>query len=156
VASVTGAVGSVTGNVGGNVVGSVGSVAGAVGSVTGNVGGNVVGSVGSVLGNVGGNVVGSVGSVTALGPNAVGASQLAADAVAEIVSGFFTTAMAESYAADGVLPTIPQALYRIMQNLCEFEVVAGTWTTKKLDKSTAAETYLLDDTSEPTSRTRVT
>jgi hypothetical protein len=45
---VTGAVGSVTGNVGGNVVGSVGSVTGAVGSVTGNVGGNVVGSVASV------------------------------------------------------------------------------------------------------------
>ena len=64
IASVTGAVGSVTGNVGGNVVGSVASV-------TGNVGGNVVGSVasvsgavGSVTGNVGGNVVGSVGSVT--------------------------------------------------------------------------------------------
>ena len=51
------AVGSVTNNVGGNVVGSVGSV-------TGNVGGNVVGSVGSVTGNVGGNVVGSVASVT--------------------------------------------------------------------------------------------
>lgn len=50
IASVTGAVGSVTGNVGGNVSGSVGSVVGAVGSVTGNVGGNVVGSVGSVTG----------------------------------------------------------------------------------------------------------
>lgn len=58
VASVTGAVGSVTGNVGGNVAGSVGSV-------TGNVGGNLAGSVGSVTGNVGGNVAGSVGSVTA-------------------------------------------------------------------------------------------
>jgi hypothetical protein len=34
----------------------VGAVTGAVGSVTGNVGGNVVGSVGSVLGNVGGTV----------------------------------------------------------------------------------------------------
>ncbi len=47
---------SVTGNVAGNLSGSVGSV-------TGNVGGNVVGSVGSVVGNVGGNVVGSVASV---------------------------------------------------------------------------------------------
>ena len=37
VASVTGAVGSVTGNVGGNVAGSVASVSGAVGSVTGAV-----------------------------------------------------------------------------------------------------------------------
>lgn len=50
--SVTGAVGSVTGNVGGNVVGTVSSVVGAVGSVTGNVGGNVVGSVASVTASV--------------------------------------------------------------------------------------------------------
>lgn len=58
--NVTGSVGSVVGNVGGNVTGSVGSVVGAVGSVTGNVGGNVVGTVASVVGNVGGNVVGNV------------------------------------------------------------------------------------------------
>lgn len=37
--------------------------ASAVLSVTGNVGGNVTGSVGSVTGNVGGNVTGSVGSL---------------------------------------------------------------------------------------------
>ena len=49
VGSVTGAVGSVTGNVGGNVVGSVASVTGAVGSVTGNVGGNVTGNLGGTL-----------------------------------------------------------------------------------------------------------
>lgn len=52
IAQVTGAVGSVTGNVGGSV-----------GSVTGSVGGNVTGSVGSVAGGVAGNVVGSVGSL---------------------------------------------------------------------------------------------
>lgn len=77
VTSVSGAVGSVTGNVGGNVVGTVASVVGSVASVTGNVAGNVTGSVGSVIGavgsvtgavgsvtgNVGGNVTGSVGSV---------------------------------------------------------------------------------------------
>lgn len=72
VASVVGAVGSVTGNVGGNVTGSVGSVVGAVGSVTGNVGGNVTGSVGSVVGAVG-SVTGAVGSVTGnVGGNVVG------------------------------------------------------------------------------------
>lgn len=38
--------------------------ASSVASVTGNVGGNVAGSVASVTGNVGGNVVGSVGSLT--------------------------------------------------------------------------------------------
>lgn len=61
-----------TGNITGNVSGSVGSVTGAVGSVTGAVGsvtgavGSVTGAVGSVTGNVGGNVTGSVGSVVGL------------------------------------------------------------------------------------------
>jgi hypothetical protein len=55
---------NLTGNVTGNLSGSVGSVTGAVGSVTGAVG-SVTGAVGSVTGNVGGNVVGSVASVTA-------------------------------------------------------------------------------------------
>lgn len=48
---------AITGDITGNLSGSVGSVTGAVGSVTG--------AVGSVAGNVGGNVVGSVASVTA-------------------------------------------------------------------------------------------
>lgn len=51
-------------NLGGGAVVAA-SVTGAVGSVTGNVGGNVVGSVASVSGNVGGNVTGSVGSLAA-------------------------------------------------------------------------------------------
>jgi hypothetical protein len=61
-----------TGNLTGDLSGSVGSVTGAVGSVTGSVGsvtgavGSVTGAVGSVTGNVGGNVTGSVGSVTAV------------------------------------------------------------------------------------------
>lgn len=57
-----GAVSSVTGNVGGNVTGSVGSVVGAVGSVTGNVGGNVTGSVGSVVGLTASNLDATVSS----------------------------------------------------------------------------------------------
>jgi hypothetical protein len=56
VASVVGAVGSVTGNVGGSVASVTGNVGGSVASVTG--------AVGSVTGNVGGNVTGSVGSFT--------------------------------------------------------------------------------------------
>ncbi len=52
----------ITGNITGNLSGSVGSVTGAVGSVTGAVG-LVTGAVGSVTGNVDGNVTGSVGSV---------------------------------------------------------------------------------------------
>lgn len=61
--NVSGSVASVTGNVGGNVVGSVGSVTGNVGGSVASVAGNVVGTVASVVGNVGGNVTGSVGSI---------------------------------------------------------------------------------------------
>lgn len=62
----------------GSNVGTATSVSGAVGSVTGNVGGNVVGSVGSVAGNVGGNVTGSVASV---GTGGINASTFAAGAI---------------------------------------------------------------------------
>lgn len=97
-----GAVASVTGNVGGNVVGSVGSVSG-----------NVSGSVASVVGNVGGNVVGSVGSVTAgvtvgtggistgsfaagaidagaIATDAIGSAEISAAAVTKIQNGLAT------------------------------------------------------------------
>ncbi len=79
VASVSGAVGSVTGDVGGNVTGSVGSVSGAVGSVTG--------AVGSVTGNVGGNVVGSVGSVTGLTASDVAAIKAKTDSLTFTTAG---------------------------------------------------------------------
>jgi hypothetical protein len=91
---------------------AVASVTGAVGSVTGNVGGNVVGSVGSVTGNVGGNVTGSVGSVAtggitaaSIAADAIGASELAADAVSEVQSGLATAGDIPSAAtiADAVL-----------------------------------------------------
>lgn len=80
--------GAITGNVTGNLSGSVGSVTGAVGSVTGAVG-SVTGAVGSVTGNVGGNVVGSVGSLTvnndktgyAIGTGGIAAASFAAGAI---------------------------------------------------------------------------
>lgn len=60
------------------------SVTGAVGSVTGNVGGNVTGSVGSVAS-------GGI-TATSIAADAIGASELAADAVTEIQSGLATAA----------------------------------------------------------------
>jgi hypothetical protein len=71
-------------NVGGGAVVAA-SVTGAVGSVTGNVGGNVAGSVASVTGNVGGNVTGSVGSVAAGGITAasIATGAIDADAIAD-------------------------------------------------------------------------
>lgn len=79
----------ITGNITGNLSGSVGSVSGAVGSVTGAVG-SVTGAVGSVTGNVGGNVTGSIGSVAAGGiaaasfaAGAIDAAAIAADAITD-------------------------------------------------------------------------
>jgi hypothetical protein len=116
IASVTGSVGSVTGNVGGNVTGSVGSV-------TGNVGGNVVGSVGSVagsvsgsvasvVGNVGGNVTGSVGSIaaggivaTSIAADALTASKFASDVGAEIAAAVRTELATELARVDAAVST---------------------------------------------------
>lgn len=150
VASVTGAVGSVTG--------AVGSVTGAVGSVTGNVGGNVTGSVGSV----------AAGGITAssIATGAIDADALAADAVTEIWAGstapsaatiatsVLTTAMTESYNTDGAAPTLTQATLLALQILSESSVSGTTLTVKKLDGSTTAATFTLNDGTTPTSITR--
>lgn len=79
----------ITGNITGNLSGSVGSVTGAVGSVTG--------AVGSVTGNVGGSVAsvatGGIAAVSfaagaidaaAIAANAIGASEVNADVIDEI------------------------------------------------------------------------
>jgi hypothetical protein len=89
--NLSGSVGSVTGNVGGSVASVVGNVGGSVASVSGNVGGSVasvVGSVGSVAGNVGGSVGSVTGAVTVgtISANALNASALATDAVTEIAT----------------------------------------------------------------------
>lgn len=67
-----------------------------------------------------------------------------------------TTQMTEAYAADGVAPTLAQALFLIQQTIGDFSVSGTTLTAKKLDSSTTAATYTLDDASNPTSRTRAT
>lgn len=64
--------------------------------------------------------------------------------------------LTEDYAADGAAPTLNQALYMILQNLTEFSISGTTITVNKLDKSTAAATYTLDDDTTPSSRTRAT
>ncbi len=113
-----------------------------IGDITGNLSGSVgsvTGAVGSVAGNVDGNVTGSVGS-------------LAAQAVTDIL----TTQMTEAYNADGTAPTLAQALFMILQQAGEFSISGTTITVKKLDGSTTAATFTLDDGSDPTSRTRAT
>ena len=72
------------------------------------------------------------------------------------LTSIFTTAMTESYAADGAAPTPAQSLFLIQQALTEVAIVSTTETIKKLDGSTAAATLTLDDASNPTSKTRAT
>lgn len=67
-----------------------------------------------------------------------------------------TTQMTESYAADGVAPTLTQALFLIQQALTEFAYSGTTNTVKRLDGSTTAATFTLDDATDPTSQTRAT
>jgi hypothetical protein len=70
------------------------------------------------------------------------------------VSDVLTTQMTEAYAADGVAPTLAQAVFAIMQNICEIQKSGTTLTIKKLDGSTTAMTFTLDDADDPSSRTR--
>lgn len=65
-----------------------------------------------------------------------------------------TTALTEAYAADGAAPTVSQALFLLIAALTEFSISSTTITVKKLDGSTTAATYTLDDAANPTSRTR--
>ena len=70
------------------------------------------------------------------------------------ISAIVTTAMTESYAADGATMTVAQALYLIQQRLNEFAISGTTVTIKKLDGSTTAATLTLDSSTSPTSTTR--
>lgn len=77
------------------------------------------------------------------------------DMVAEPTT-LLTTQMTESYAADGVAPTVAQALFAIQQFLQERDTATTTVTVKRLDGSTTAMTFTLDDATTPTSITRAT
>jgi hypothetical protein len=117
----------------------VASVSGAVGSVTGNVGGNVVGSVASVTAGV---------TVTTNNDK----TGYALTASYDFAKG--TTAMTESYAANGVAPTPVQAIYAIHQHLMDFSISGTSYTTKKLDDATTAFVVTLDDATTPTAASR--
>lgn len=72
------------------------------------------------------------------------------------VENLLTTQLVESYAADGVAPTLTQALMLTMQAFSEFSITGTTITVKGLNGLTTAATYTLNSATEPTSRTRTT
>jgi hypothetical protein len=61
-----------------------------------------------------------------------------------------TTAMTESYAADGAAPTVAQALLAIQQFLLDKDVSGTTLTVRRLDGTTSAFTLTLNDGTNPT------
>lgn len=67
-----------------------------------------------------------------------------------------SVALTEAYAADGVAPTLNQMLYQIWSALGQYDVVSTTLTTYKLNGTTPAMTFTLNDATNPTSRTRAT
>ena len=75
---------------------------------------------------------------------------------AAITDVWSTDALTEAYASDGSAGTAAQLLYMIWAGLHEFSIAGTTITAKKLDGSTTAMTWTLDDASSPTSRTRAT
>jgi len=98
---------------------------------------------------------GTITTVTNL-TNAPTSGDLTATMKTSVATAALTTQMTEAYAADGVAPTLAQALFLIMQCIGESSVSSTTLTVKKLDGSTTAATYTLNDATTPTSRTRTT
>ncbi len=70
------------------------------------------------------------------------------------MDAMWTTAQTESYASDGAAATPAQLLYMIYCAVGEFAISSTTITGKKLDGSTTAMTWTINDASNPTSRTR--
>lgn len=74
---------------------------------------------------------------------------------AENATAVLTTAMTESYAADGATATLAQALYQLLGRQYEFAISGDTLTVKKLDGATTAMTFTLAPAGGPyTSITR--
>lgn len=76
------------------------------------------------------------------------------DATDQLKATLLTSQLTESYAADGVAPTLAQAVFWIMQGVHEFEMSGTVGTVKKIDGSTTAGTFAVDSASSPTSRWR--
>ena len=70
------------------------------------------------------------------------------------VTDILTTQMTEAYAADGTAPTLSQALFMVQQMLGDFSIAGTTLTMRRLDGSTTAATFTLDDGTDPTAITR--
>jgi hypothetical protein len=74
---------------------------------------------------------------------------------AEIATALLTTQMTESYAANGVAPTLAQAQFAVHQFMMQHGISGTAWTVRKLDNTTTAFVVTLDDATSPTDAKRV-
>lgn len=163
--------GNLTGNVGGNVTGSVGSLATqAKADVNAEVDTALadVGLTTTVTGRIDvatstrmatytqptGFLAATFPATVASTTNITAASGVALTSAYDFAKG--TVAMTEAYPADGAAMTPAQALYLLLSVCAEFSIAGTAITCKKLDGTTTAATYTLDDATNPTSRTRAT
>jgi len=72
------------------------------------------------------------------------------------LTAILTTQMTEAYAAEGIAPTLTQAVMNIQQVLNESSFVGTLRTVKKLNQSSTAATHTVDNATTPTSITRTT
>lgn len=92
------------------------------------------------------------GTRTAVG---LASANLDTQLAAQNVTAMLTTAITESYRANGAAPTLAQALCELLAHMGETSITGTTKTTKKLDHSTTAQTFTLDSVT-PSSITRAT
>ncbi len=71
-----------------------------------------------------------------------------------MINGTNSGALTESYSSLHAAPTVNQLLYELRSILAENSVSSTTVTTKKIDGSTTAETFTINDATTPTAITR--
>lgn len=122
------------------------------GDITGNITGNLTGNINTAAGTLQ-----TLDALDTAQDSQHSTTQAAITALNDIaVADILTTQMTESYAADGAAPTLAQSLMMIQQMLGDFAISGTTLTVKKVDGSTTAATFTLNDATNPTSLTRAT
>lgn len=71
-----------------------------------------------------------------------------------VANQVLTQQMTESYAANGVAPTLAEAIFAVHQMLMSFGISGANWTVKKLDNSTTAFVVTMNDATNPTGVSR--
>jgi hypothetical protein len=156
---------ALTGNVTGNLSGSVGSVTGAINTAAGVI--TTLDGLDTAQDTQHATTQTAVADVptnaeltAALGTadDAVLAAIAALNNVsaAAVATAVLTTAMTEAYRSAGATATLAQFAYEVLAHLGESSISGTTKTLKKLDASTTAKTYTLNSATTPTSITETT